>query len=296
MKTTSAAKLQLVIVMLIFGTIGIFVRYLPLSSSIVALVRGILGTLFLLILMKVRSISINWSVVQKRLLPLCLSGASIGFAWILLFQAYHETTVAVATLCYYLAPIFVMLLSPIVLKEALTLQKALCILVALGGMVLVSGVLDAGFAGSGEFLGVLCGLGAAILYSYTILVNKKRLFDVPAFDKTIVQLGVASLAMFPYVLLTEWGTPISWTPLALVLLVVVGIIHTGCAYALYFGAIEKIPAQTTALFSYIDPISAIFLSAVFLQERLTLSGIVGAVLVLGSTLLSELPLHRQKSA
>jgi len=288
MKAMTAAKLNLIIAMLIFGTIGIFVRHIPLPSSIVALVRGLVGTAFLLVFIRIRKTPIHWDIVRRRLPLLALSGAFIGFNWILLFEAYRYTTVATATLCYYLAPVFVILVSPIVLKEALTVRKLLCVLAALGGMVLVSGVLSAGFSGSQEMLGVLFGVGAAVLYASVVLMNKK-LADVPAFDKTIFQLGTAAAALLPYVLVTERGTALQWTPLAVGLLLVVGIIHTGVAYALYFGSIGELSAQTAALYSYIDPVSAIFLSAIFLHEGLTIPGVIGAVLVLGSTLVSELP-------
>lgn len=292
--SVNTARLQLIASMLIFGTIGIFVRYIPLPSSIIALVRGIVGTVFLLILTWIRKTPISWSIVKKNLLFLVLSGVAIGFNWILLFEAYRYTTVATATLCYYLAPVIVMLVSPIFLKEPLTLRKAVCIIVALCGMVLVSGVLGADFSGSGDALGILFGLGAAVLYASAILMNKK-LPEVPAFDKTIVQLGIAAIALLPYVLFTQRGTEQPLTPLTIGLLIVVGIVHTGIAYVLYFGSIKDISAQTAALFSYIDPVSAIFLSAIFLHEGLTTAGVIGAVLVLGSTLFSEWPFSRKRS-
>lgn len=278
--------------MLIFGTIGVFVRHIPLPSSVIALTRGVTGTVFLLILTRMRNMPPERAAIRRHLPLLCLSGAAIGFNWILLFEAYRYTTVATATLCYYLAPVFVMLVSPLVLRESLTLRKALCALAALCGMVLISGILESGFSGSGQTPGILCGLGAAALYASVVLMNKK-LGDVPAFDKTILQLGVAALALLPYVLVTEWGTALTWTLPGVTLLLILGVVHTGAAYTLYFGSIRDIPAQTAALFSYIDPVAAIFLSAVFLKEQLTLPGVIGAVLVLGSTLLSELPLCRR---
>lgn len=287
-----AAKLRLTASMLIFGTIGIFVRHIPLPSSVIALVRGVVGTAFLLLLTRMRKTPLDRAAIRRRLALLCLSGVAIGFNWILLFEAYRYTTVATATLCYYLAPVFVMLLSPLLLKEPLTLRKVLCILAALCGMVPVSGVLESGFSGSGQTPGILCGLGAAVLYAAAVLMNKK-LSDVPALDKTIFQLGAAALALLPYVLVTERGAALTWTLPGVGLLVVVGILHTGVAYALYFSAIPGLSAQTAALFSYIDPVSAILLSALLLKEPLTPIGVLGALLVLGSTLLSELPLGKK---
>ena len=283
----NTARLAIVISMLIFGTIGIFVRHVPLPSSVIALVRGVVGTLFLLVFSRVRKTPMKWSAVRNNMGLLLLSGVFIGFNWILLFEAYRYTTVATATLCYYLAPVFVIVVSPILFRERLTLRKGICVAAALVGMVFVSGVTETDLSGSGDILGILFGVGAAVLYAGVVLMNK-TLTDVPAFDRTIVQLGAAALALFPYVLVTEWGTVMDWSGPVLPLLLVLGIVHTGFAYALYFGAIKELPAQTSALFSYIDPVSAILLSAVFLDERLTAAGAVGAVLVLGATLLSEL--------
>ena len=283
----NSAKLQIIVSMLIFGTIGIFVRHVPLPSSVIALIRGVVGTLFLLLFSRLRKTPVSKEAIRKNLKMLIVSGVFIGFNWILLFEAYRYTTVATATLCYYLAPVFIIIASPFLFKEALPPFKILCVAAALVGMVLVSGVLDTGFTGSGEWLGIACGVGAAILYASIVLMNKK-LTDIDGFDRTIVQLGAAAISLFPYVLITERGTAMEWAPLTIGLLLILGIVHTGFAYAMYFGSIKELPAQTSALFSYIDPVSAIILSALFLGERLTVFSAIGAVLVLGSTLLSEL--------
>lgn len=289
MKQTAlnSAKLQIIFSMLIFGTIGIFVRHVPLPSSVIALIRGVVGTLFLLIFSRLRKTPVSKEVIRKNLKMLIVSGVFIGFNWILLFEAYRYTTVATATLCYYLAPVFIIIASPFLFKEALPPSKILCVAAALVGMVFVSGVLNTGFSGSGEWLGIVCGVGAAILYASIVLMNKK-LTDIDGFDRTIVQLAAAAVSLFPYVLITERGTSMEWAPLSIGLLLILGIVHTGFAYVMYFGSIKELPAQTSALFSYIDPVSAIILSALFLGERLTVFSAIGAVLVLGSTLLSEL--------
>lgn len=295
MKTTAnSAKLHIITAMLIFGTIGIFVRHVPLPSSVIALVRGVVGTLFLLIFSRFRKTPVSREAIRNNLKMLIVSGVAIGFNWILLFEAYRYTTVATATLCYYLAPVFVIIASPFLFKEPLPFRKILCVIAALIGMVFVSGVLETGFSGSGEFLGVLCGVGAAVLYASVVLMNKK-LTDIDGFDRTIVQLAAAAISLLPYVLVTERGTSMSLAPLTIVLLLVVGIVHTGFAYTLYFGSIKELPAQTSALFSYIDPVSAIILSALFLGEKLTIFSAIGAVLVLGSTLLSELSLSSKQN-
>jgi len=280
--------LQLTLSMIIFGTIGIFRRYIPLPSSMVAMTRGLVGMLFLLALLRVRKIRLNGSAIRKKLPLLCLSGAAMGVNWILLFEAYNYTSVATATLCYYLMPMFVILVSPFLLKEKLTIRKLICVAVALAGMVFVSGILNAGFTGAAEIRGVLLGLAAAAFYASVVLMNK-GLGNVPAYDRTIVQLGAAGIVLVPYVLLTENVAVMSFTPVTIAMLAVVCIIHTGVAYALYFGSLMHLKAQTAAILSYIDPVVAVLLSALLLKENMGVTGIIGAVLVLGAALVSELP-------
>lgn len=283
----NTSRMMMLTAMVIYGTIGIFRRYIPLPSSVLAMARGGMGTIFLLIVVYASRKKLSWADMKKNLLLLVLSGAFMGFNWILLFEAYAYTTVATATLCYYMAPVIVILLSPLVLKEHLSGGKFICILVAVFGMALVSGILQSGFSGVAEMKGILFGLGAAVLYASVILLNKK-LPPIGAYEKTIVQLASAAIVVLPYCLATEDFSSMHPDGRAWVMLLIVGIIHTGVAYALYFGSMGNLSAQTIAIFSYLDPVVAIILSALLLKEPMGLMEVFGAVLILGSTMISEL--------
>lgn len=287
MKQQRSAGMHFILAMVIFGTVGIFVRYIPLPSSAIACARGLLGTAFLLLYMAVRREKLNFSAIKEHLWLLILSGAAIGLNWVLLFESYRYTTVATATLCYYLSPTFVILASPLVLREKLPWKKVFCAALALLGMVFVSGVIRGGLPAAGEGLGIAYGIGAAALYASVVLMNKK-LGALSAFDKTAVQLLTAALVALPYTLFTEDVGSFSLALSEGMLLLFVGIVHTGFAYTLYFGALKTIPAQSAAIFSYIDPVVAILLSALLLREKMDVFGAVGAVLILGSALFSEL--------
>ena len=280
------AKFKIIFAMVTFGTIGIFVRNIELPSTVIALARGVIGTLFLLLVVFAKGQGLDKAAIKRNLMVLGLSGACIGFNWILLFEAYRYTTVATATLAYYMAPIFVMMASPFVLKERLTPIKLLCVAMALTGMVLVSGVVQSGMEGV-DFTGILCGVGAASLYATVILLNK-FIKNISAYDMTIMQLGLAAVVLLPYTLAVENFVALHPDTTSILLLAVVGVIHTGFTYALYFSSIQSLKAQTVAIFSYIDPIVAIILSAVLLNESMDVYSIIGAVLVLGSTFVSEL--------
>ena len=290
----NTAKLQLIISMVIFGTIGIFRKYIPLPSSVIALVRGLVGALFLIVVALLSKTKISGQAFKKNALYLFFSGAFIGFNWILLFEAYNNTSVAVATLCYYMAPVIVILLSPIVVKEKLDTKKWLCIITALVGMIFVSGVLNNSIKDVSEIKGVLFALGAATLYAFVILLNKK-IKDISSNDKTIYQLGIAAITLLPYTMFTEKISVGDFGVKTLLLLLLVGVLHTGITYYMYFGSLGALPAQTAALYSYIDPIVAIILSALLLKEQFGLFEFIGTLLVLGSTIVCDIPLNTSKN-
>ena len=284
-RETVKSYASLISSMLIFGTIGIFRRYIPLSSAMLAFFRGLLGSAFLLILVLAKRGKLK-RIDSKKLLLLAITGAIIGVNWMLLFEAYNYTSVAVATMCYYMQPTIVILLSPLVFREKLTFKKLLCAIAAIVGMVFVSGVADGTEFQPQDIKGILFGFGAAVCYSAAVVLNKKVTVD-DVYERTIIQLASAAIILIPYLLLTENVSEIELSGFAVGMVLLVGIVHTGIAYALYFGSMKNLKAQSIAVMSYIDPASALIFSAVFLNEKLSVFGIIGAALIIGSALVSE---------
>lgn len=287
MKTSKKALAPFLSAIVIFGTVGLFRRAIPLSSAAIAAARGIVGALVLLAVLLIRKKRLSRSVTGKQVFWLILSGMMIGFNWILLFEAYCYTSVAVATLGYYMAPVAVLAVSPFLFGEKLTAKKIVCLLTALVGMTFVSGVIPGGLPSLSESKGILLSLAAAALYAGDVLINKK-LPDVPALEKTLIQLAAAGLSVLPYALFTGFGDAASMTSVAWILLAILCLVHTGLAYLLYFGAIPSLPAQSVALLAYLDPIVAILLSALILNEKMNLWESIGAVLIIGALMVSEL--------
>ena len=276
--------------MLVFGTIGIFVKYIPLPSSTVAMTRGYLGALVLFVVMMVSGMKIDVCGIKKNLFKLIFSGAAIGANWILLFEAYNYTSVAVATLCYYMEPVLLIILTPLLLKEKTSLKKMLCVPVALFGMVLISGVFSS--VQKVDVRGVALGLGAAVLYTSVVLINR-TMKEISAYDSTLIQLLVAALVITPYNAIVGFGDVSSLDVKATIMLLVVGVVHTGFTYYLYFSSVKSLPGETVAIYSYIDPAFAVLLSVFFLGEPMTAEGAVGAVLILGACMFSELNFKRK---
>jgi len=270
--------------MIIFGTIGIFVKFIEMPSAVICMFRGFVGGLLLLLFMLIKSKKPNLTSIKQNIFLLLISGALLGFNWILLFESYKYTSIATATLCYYMAPVIIVVISPFVFKEKLTVKKTACVFVSLLGMFLISGVIGGSGIKSGELKGIGLGLLSAVTYAVIIVLNKK-LKDISPYEQTFSQLLICGVVMLVYSLFTKDLFGIATSKTGVLALVFVCLIHTGLAYLLYFGSFRKIDAQTIAIMSYIDPTVAVIISAMF-DTPMTPLGIVGAVLIIGSSVLS----------
>ena len=282
-----SGKFKLVAAMLIFGSIGVFVKKIDLSSSEIAFLRGVIGSLFLICASFFVRQKPSLQSIKENGLILGLSGAAIGLNWIFLFESYKFTTISNATLSYYFAPIFVMILAPFVLKEKLTRLKVGSILGAMVGLFLIVNIGDTTATGSYNHpVGILFGLSAAALYASVILMNK-FIKNLSGYETTLVQLIVAALVLLPYILTKEHMSFSDLDSSSILFILILGIVHTGIAYFLYFTAVKELKGQTIAVLSYIDPISAVIIAAIFLGESMSFIQMIGGFLILSSTFLSE---------
>ena len=278
-------RLMLITSMTIFGTIGLFVRNIPVSSGELALYRAILAALLIggfLILTKQR---IPFYRIKKEIPLLLVSGIAMGINWMLLFEAYKYTTVSVATLSYYFAPVIVIVACPILFKEKLSNKQIVCFIMSTLGLVLITGIGDMG--GKNNLIGILFGLGAAVFYATVILLNK-FIKNVEGIHRTFLQFLAAIMVMIPYVMMTSGVTLESMDSMGWICLLIVGLIHTGVTYCMYFSSLKEIPGQKAAILSYIDPFVAVVISVTVLGEKMTFCQVFGGVLILGFTLWNEI--------
>jgi len=283
-------KLKVIGAMLTFSTIGIFIKNIDLPSSEIAFSRGVIGGIFIILTSCILKKKISINSIRRNLKVLVFSGTAIGINWIFLFEAYKYTTISIATISYYFAPIFVMIASPILLKEKISLKKIICICFAVIGMLLIVGTNKSSGGNIIEYnhmLGIFCGILAAVFYA-SVIISNKFIVDISPGDRTVVQLFVAAIVLIPYILMTTGFHLSSLHGISLYSLLFLGIFHTGLAYTVYFSAIKNLKGQTLAMLSYIDPIFAVIISTLFLKENLGLFQIIGGILILGSTFASEI--------
>lgn len=286
MKTLKDARVMLIVSMAIFGTIGLFVRNISLSSGEIALYRAVLAAFMIGGYLLVTRQKLELKKIKKEVILLFFSGAAMGLNWILLFEAFNYTTVSVATLSYYFAPVIVILVCPILFKEKMTAKQWICFLMSTLGIVLITGIGDLGQNFS-HLKGILFGLSAAVFYATVILLNK-FIKNVQGLHRTFLQFLAAIIVLVPYVLCTS-GVNLSvlngtgWTSL-----LIVGFIHTGVTYCLYFSSLKELPGQKAAILSYIDPLVAVLVSVLLLGETMTWMQVIGGILILGFTLWNEI--------
>ncbi len=285
MKKLLNPRMMLIISMAVFGTLGPFVRNIAVSSGELALYRAVMAAVLIGFFLLVTGQKIPFREIKKEVPLLLLSGMAMGINWILLFEAYKYTTVSVATLSYYFAPVIVTVVCPFLFKEKLTVKQIICFVMSTVGLVMITGI---GGAGTGsDFKGILFGLGAAMFYATVILLNKfiKR---VEGIHRTFLQFIAAIIILLPYVAFTGGFTLGSLNSTGWINLLIVGLVHTGITYCLYFSSLKELPGQKAAILSYIDPLVAVVISVTILGESMTLWQVAGGILILGFTLWNEL--------
>lgn len=286
MNRKKRAKLMLCLSMIIFGTIGLFSRSIPVSSGELALYRAVLAALLLAGVLIVKKQKIHFKELKKELLLLLLSGMAMGINWILLFEAYKHTTISVATLSYYFAPVLVTIACPILFRERITLKQILCFVMSTAGLVLIIGF-DGESSGGNHLVGILFGLGAAVFYATVVLLNK-CIKKVEGIQRTFLQFLAAILILLPYVAFSGGMHLEVLDTKGWICLLVVGLIHTGITYCMYFSAIKELKGQEVSILSYIDPLVAVLASVVIAGEKLAVLQLVGGILILGFTLWNEM--------
>lgn len=285
MKKVMNPRLMLIASMAIFGTLGLFVRNIPISSGELALYRAVLAALLIAVFLLVTKQKIPFANIKKEVPLLLSSGVAMGINWILLFEAYKYTTVSVATLSYYFAPVIVTIVCPVFFKEKLTGKQIICFVMSTLGLVLITGIGDV--SGGSDFIGILFGLGAAVFYATVILLNK-FIKNVEGIHRTFLQFLSAIVILIPYVIITSGVTLGNLGGVGWMNLLIVGLVHTGMTYCMYFSSLKELPGQKAAILSYIDPLIAVLVSVTILGETMTWWQVIGGILILGFTLWNEM--------
>ena len=281
-----SSKFKIIVVMILWGSIGVFARNISISPILLAFSRAVIALPVVYLFMRMNKQNLVSFINKKDARPVMLSGMIIGLAWVAIFMAYRFTSVANATLVYNMCPIYVLILAPILLKEKLSSKQILSVVIAFCGLILI--VATSLTLEATNLTGLLFGAVSGVLYAIMVLINRKYGSHIPSESATFIQLMMSAVVLVPLVL---FESPIEqWTSLdqhGIVMLLILGIVHTGLVYQMYFSSYKDLSSASIALYSYLDPVFAIIFAVVILGEPFGIYQIVGGALILGSTLISN---------
>ena len=285
-------RLKLMFISATFGTIGIVTHFIPLSSAAIVFYRALLGGLFIIVMTKLSGGKVDIKAMKDNFIVLIFTGFFMGLNWVLQFEAFKVSSVAIGTVCYNMMPIFLVIIATFMFGEKITIKNAACIFLATIGVFLVSNVINTGIR-SNEVLGCIYGILGAIFYALIVIYNRKLNF-IEMHDKIIFQFIFSAIVMAIYVtsieqknFVFEPGIDDKSAIVGIICILLLSFFHTGFCYVHYFNAVSRLRAETVAMLTYIDPVVAMFLSYFFLKEKMTLLQFIGAILILLSTFINE---------
>lgn len=269
--------------LLLFGFNGIVASFIDLSSYEIVLLRTFIGNVLLIALFFLTRNKLTFYQYKNDSLFLLLSGIAMGTSWMFLYEAYAQIGVSIASLCYYCGPVIVMALSPLLFREKLTASKLCGFAAVLIGIILVNG---SAFDGNGNLWGIFCGLMSAVMYAAMVICNKKAR-RITGMENATLQLFVSFLTVFIFVLFKQ-GLTVHLHTEDIIPVLILGLFNTGIGCYFYFSSIGKLPVQTVAVCGYLEPLSAVVFSVIVLHETMLPIRILGAALIIGGAVSSEL--------
>ena len=276
------AFFKYIFALLLFGSNGIVASFIDLSSQNIVMLRTLIGSILLIAIFFISGGKLTFYKHKRQFLFLVVSGIAMGTSWMFLYEAYARIGVSIASLLYYCGPVIVMALSPLLFKERLTANKVLGFLAVVIGVILINGN---AFDGKGDLFGIACGLLSAVMYAFMVICNKKAK-DIVGLENSTLQLTIAFLTVAIFVGLKQ-GYAMQIAPTSIVPILILGLLNTGIGCYFYFSSIGKLKVQTVAICGYLEPLSAVIFSVIFLKETMLPLQIVGAILIIGGAMIGE---------
>ena len=277
------AYFKYIFALLLFGSNGIVASFIDLSSYEIVLLRTLIGSLLLIAIFFLSREKLTFYKYKRQFACLALSGVAMGASWVFLYEAYSQIGVSLASLTYYCGPVIVMMLSPILFKEKLTKTKIISFVSVLVGIFLVNGT---AFNNDKNMWGIFCGLMSALCYSFMVIFNKKAR-DITGLENSMLQLFISFITVAIFVLIKQ-GCNIQIPQSSIIPIFILGIINTGIGCYFYFSSIGRLPVQTVAICGYLEPLSAVIFSVIFLKEIMLPIQVIGAILIIGGAIYGEL--------
>lgn len=274
--------LTYLISLVMFGSNGIFASYIHMPSYAIVFFRSALGGLALCIAFLGARKKLTALQYREDIPFLILSGIALSSNWLFLFEAYAQIGVGLGSIMNYCGPALVVLVSPFVLHERLTIPKLISLAAALGGAVCISGQ---AVAGGITIWGIICGMMAAVAFACIIIFNR-FIRHVEGMESAMIQLVISAIICGAFLCWKD-GFAISLTSSDIFPLLFLGLVNTGLSYLFYLPAVQHLSVQTVTVCGYLEPLAAVFFSLIILGESLTPVQWLGAALIIGGAVWCE---------
>ena len=270
-----------------WGSMGIFVRTMSgwgFSSIQITAVRLTLASVFFLILLLLRSPADLQIRLRDIPLFLALGVISILFFTICYFTAITMLSLSTAAILLYTSPIWVMLMSVAFFHEKFTSRKLLALAMAFGGCVLVSGLSGGGISTAGLLFGLGSGIGYA-LYSIfgTVALRRYSPLTVTTYAFLIAAAGIQFIS--PPAELASLFAAAASPAKAVLFAVVMALFSAVTPYLLYTLGLARVEASKAAILATVEPLVATLVGVLVFSEPLTVSSLIGILLILAAIVL-----------
>ncbi len=276
------SNIELISAMLIFGFNGVIASFISWRSYEIVLSRTVIGTLMMLLIILIKGKGFTFLEDKKSFRMIVFSGIFMGASWLFLYEAFRQLGVGLAQILSSSGSVFAMVLAPFIFKEKLIKHKIVGFMIVAVGMVFISSNDLTG----GVSFGLFCGISACLTYTGFLICNRLAV-SIEGHERTMWQLFIASIVVLGFVIYQGNGMPTDFSTKSIIAVLVLGIVNTGFAMNLMFTALPNLSLQTITIYTYLEPMSALLFSALFLGERMLALQVIGVVLILGGTAFSE---------
>lgn len=277
--TSRFPALTLAVAMMIAGTVGAFVTEAGVDPITTVFWRCVFAMLFLGVWCLLRGYLPDPDLSKARLLRAAICGVCMVLSWVVFFAGFARTSIAVMTIIYHIQPFFVVLIGVAFLKERVSADQIIWMVIAFVGVVLASGLVASNTAITTTWaVGILMALGGALLYAI-VTVLAKGLGEQRPEVTVLCQAVVGAVMLAPLANISDIIPAASWGWLA-----GIGVLHTGIAYVMMFSAYPRLSTPVIGVLTFIYPVVAILIDWAIYQHPIDLPQAIGMIMIAAATL------------
>jgi len=289
-KLTAIAPFIVITAAVLWGAVGIFTKYLysvGFSPYQVSMLRCAVAAAIIVPYMFIKNRPQMKLRTWKDLIFFFVSG-SLGLAlcYTSYFLTIQASTLSIAAVMLYSAPIMVTIMAAVLFKERITLTKGLSIILAFTGCIVMSGILGGASVTLSAF-GILIGFLSGLGYSLYSIGSRIALQHYNTYAVTAYTFIFAFIGMIPFTPLGETVSLLAANPVSILAALGLGIFSTLIPYTIYVLALNYIEVSKASVIAIIEPVAATLIGAVVFKEAITTNVVVAMLIIFASVVIAN---------